>query len=56
MSWLLGYFALGTIWAEIGLIGHWRKYNKMPSVSFYLFMLFAWPYLIYSWLKEMLFP
>ena len=53
MSYLLIYFGLGTLWAEIGLLGHWQMYKEMPSISFYLFMIVAWPVLFALWVKEM---
>ena len=53
MSWVFGYLALGAVWAEIGKIGHVRKYKEEVTVSFYLFMLLAWPWGFGCWVKEM---
>ena len=53
MSWFFAYIALGALWAEMGMIGHRKKYKEDITVSLFLFMLVAWPYLVFFWIKEM---
>ncbi len=53
MTWVFAYIALGALCAEIGMIGHHRMYKEEVTVSFFLFMLVAWPWLLACWVKEM---
>ena len=55
MSWVFGYLTIGALWAEVGSRGHAKVYKEEVSAKFYLFMVAAWPYLLYDSIKRIFF-